>query len=149
MPIASASGYYPSHASLRVKILGLPVDVKEAAWKCSVERSEVRVNAREAIAHTIGDVKYEFSMTVFRPQWEKFKADCRARGYRVLDTPGDAVLTTGERGFAAKSVQVKFSGMTESDASSSAGPDAHEVKVTFSTLSIKEDGQAMIERAVW
>lgn len=150
-PVALINGYRVSHASFKVRLFGLLVPgVKELNWKVSVEKGEVRGTAREKLASTIGDAKYESSLTVFRAEWDAIKERIRTTyGVAPMDIQGDLVYQYAEKGFPSKTVQVRVNGITEADTSSSAGVDATEVKLTFDVPTIFEDGKSMIENSIY
>lgn len=149
-PTALLNGYRVSHASYKFRILGLLIPVREFNWKVSVDRGKARANAREPIASTIGEVSYEASCTVLQGEWDALKDRIRTvYGHAPLDAQGDAVLTCSERAFPSRTVQVHFNGLNEADATTSQGPDAKEVKLTFDVAFIKEDGQPMVDGSIY
>lgn len=153
MPISgittTTDGYFPSHASKTVRLLGLKVGgVKEVKYKCTVSRTPVIGAAREVLGWTIGNVAYEFSITVYRPDWLAFKARAASMGRAVMDAQGLCTVTTSERGYSAETVEARVAGLSDAEGSSS-GTDPNEVAVTFNVSNIKENGVAMVERSVY
>lgn len=148
-PDLDLNGYLYSHASVDFRIFGIRTKgVKELAFKTSVEDAEGRGTAREAMGVTVGDVKYEASATVLSAYWDAWKDDCRAKGYAPLDRPGLISITIAERGKPTKRVEIQIARIKESDFSSSSGPEAHEKKLSFTVLGIKEDGKPLVSRSL-
>lgn len=144
------NGAIYSHASCDVKLNGLRMKgAKEFNWKCTVESGEGRGTAREVLGYTIGDVKYESGVTLLRGWWEAYKAECRANGRAPMDRPGSFSIVAVEAGKPTVNIQILFAGLSEADNSSSAGPDPHEVKCTFKTLVILENGKPLVERSLY
>lgn len=148
-PDLDLNGFLYSHASVDFRIYGIRTrGCKELSYKTSVEDAEGRGTAREALGVTIGDVKYEASATVLAAYWNTWKDECRAAGYAPLDRPGQITVTVTEPGKASKKVEISIARIKEVDFTSTAGPEAHEKKLVFTVLGIKEDGKALVSRSL-
>ena len=149
-PIVVKQGYHYSHASFKTRILGLLLEgVRELNYKVTVNRTAVRGHPREPLGHTIGEVEYEASVTLLRAYWDAIKERIRnTYGRAPMDAQGMVTFSIVERGMTSKRIDIEINGLAELDSSSSQGTDPNEVKVGFTVLSIKEDGKAMIDRAI-
>lgn len=148
-PDLDLNGFLFSHASVDARMHGIRMrGCKELNYKTSVERGEGEGTAREVLGFTAGKVRYESGGTLLRGWWNTYKDECRAAGYTPMDRPGRFVITLTEPGKASKKIEIWFAGISEADASSAAGAEAHEVKVTFSTLMILEDGKSLVSRSL-
>lgn len=149
-PIVIKQGYHYSHTSFKTKVMGLPIEgVRELNYKITVNRTEVRGHPREPLGHTIGEVAYEASLTMLRAYWDALKARIRdTYGRAPMDAQGPVTFTLSERGLPTKIVAIDINGLAEMDTSSSQGTDPNEVKIALTVASIKEDGKAMIDRAI-
>lgn len=137
-----------SHASTRTRMFGIPIrGVKEWSVKASVERGEVRGDAREVLGFTIGDVKYECSVKILRASWDVVVTAIRAQGMSPLDATGIVSFTIAEPGLPSRSYEVLVNGINDFEQSSSQGVEALEVPLTFATLMIKEDGKPLLDAA--
>jgi hypothetical protein len=149
-PDLDINGKLYSHASCDTRIYGLRMKgMKEFAWKTTVDTGAGRGTAREDLGHTEGTVAYEASCTVLSAYWDAIKEDSRAKGFAPLDRPGLFSITITAPGKATKKIEVRFSRISESDASSSDSPDAHEVKLTFKVLVNLEDGRPLIANSLY
>ena len=149
-PDLDLNGYVVSHASVAAKFFGMPFKgMKELAYKPVIERGSARGTAREDLGHTVGTVKYEASATVLRAYWDAYKDDSRAKGFAPLDRPGLISVTITEPGKVSRKIEIRVSGITEPDFTSTDGPEAHEVKLTFSVLVILEDGRPLVSRSLY
>lgn len=149
-PIVIKNGWHYSHASFKTRILGLLLEgVRELKYKVTVDRAEVRGHPREPLGHTIGEVKYEASVTVLRAYWDALKDQIRTvYGRAPMDVQGVMVFTITERGLPSKKVEVQINGLSDMEGGSSQGTDASEVAISMTVLSIKEDGKSLVERAL-
>lgn len=149
-PDLDLNGRVYSHASSDVRLSGQRMrGCKEWSHKVSVERGEARGTAREALGHTIGTVKYEFSMTVLRAYWDAYKDKARADGFSPLDRMGVATAVVSEPGKPSKKAEIHYSGINEQEIKSSDGAEAHEVTLSFAVLAILEDGKPLIDRSIF
>lgn len=149
-PIVVKQGYHYSHASFKTRILGLLLEgVRELNYKVTVNRTAVRGHPREPLGHTIGEVEYEASVTLLRAYWDAVKDRIRTTyGRAPMDAQGMVTFSIVERGMTSKRIDIEINGLAELDSSSSQGTDPNEVKIGFTVISIKEDGKAMIDRAI-
>lgn len=149
-PDLDLNGHVYSHASVDFRMFGIRTKgAKQLAFKPTIERGSARGTAREDLGHTIGTVKYEASCTILRAYWDNLKDECRAKGFAPLDRPGLISVTIAEPGKASRKVEIRISGITEADFESSDGPEAHEVKLSFSVLTILEDGRPLVSRSLY
>lgn len=149
-PDLDLNGYIYSHASVDARFFGIRMrGLKELRYKVAVEDAEARAGAREALGVTIGDVKYEASGTVLEAYWDTVKAECRAKGFAPLDRPGLISVTCSEVGKPTKKVEIWVARIKESEFSSSSGPDPLERPLTFTTLTILEDGRPLVARSLY
>jgi hypothetical protein len=149
-PVVIKQGYHYSHASFKTRFLGLLLEgVRELNYKCTVTRGEVRGHPREPLGHTIGDVAYEAGMTVLRSYWDAIKERARdTYGRAPMDVQGTVTFTISERGLPTKVVAIEINGLSEAGSTSSQGTDANEVPIVFTVLSVKEDGKALVDKAI-
>lgn len=149
-PDMLVNGRHYSHLDSEVRKLGVPLKgCKEWNYKVSVERGSVNGTARQALGFTLGGVKYEASLTIFRAWWSAWKDEMVARGLKPLDVQGVIVITLSPKGLPPKKVEITIAGLKEQDNGSSSGPDPHEIKITYDVLDIKEDGKSMIDGAIY
>lgn len=144
------NGYYYSHASHKIRVLGLLLEgCKDATWKCSVASSEIRGTAIEPLGHTVGDAAFEFSMTIYRPYWQALKERIRTTyGRAPMMAQGEVVIVAAERGLPSINMVAKINGIQDYEGGTTQGTDASEVKLTFKVLSILEDGKPLVERSL-
>jgi len=120
-------------------------ELKDISYKESGKRTKVYGTPRNAVGRTGGKSEPEASMTMYKAQWEAFKAQL-GNGFGLVEF--DMLINYSEPGQPIITDELLGCTVEEVDTSPSNGEDPIEVKLSLSVMRMKHNGLEMFAEDV-
>jgi hypothetical protein len=127
--------------SIEVQANGVATpEIKEISYKEAGKRTRVYGTPRNAVGRTGGKSEPEASITMYKAQWERFKAEL-GNGFGLVEF--DVLINYSEAGQDIVTDELLSCTIEEVETSPSQGDDPIEVKLALSVLRMKHNGLEM------